>query len=118
MKILPITLIVALLNGLFLLLSKVWADRKLDEMRTRHNEDLEQLKTSLNTLREFALKHLDDRRSLYWDALDPFIKLFVITSTRAPTKEETAAFREHALIAAARVRLLAPDAVRGLLNRY
>ena len=116
-------LAIAVLNGLFLLFSKVWAERRLAEMRERHDRalaedrrqherDIEHLKTGLSGLREIALRHFDQRAALYWEALEPFIALYIITSERPAREEEIATFRNAALTAAARIRLFATPSVR------
>ncbi|GEM_PF-2636428 len=112
MEILPVAATVAILNGLFLLLSRSWADRKLADARQQHERDLEHLKAGLSALRDFALKHFDRRASLYWEALEPFIDLYVITSQGPASASDAATFHRRALGAAARVHLFAPDSVR------
>ncbi len=109
---LPMAIVVALVNGLFLLLSKVWAERRLAVVRQDHERDLEHLRAGLGALRDFALKHFDRRASLYWEALEPFVDLYVATSQGRPTEEELSTFQKRSLVAAARVHLFASEAVR------
>lgn len=105
--------LVALLNGLFLFVGKIWLDRRLAEERAANESRLEALKSELTRLRELALRHFDRRADLYWAALEPFVQLYVVNLSRASTALEIEAFRREALLASSRLSLFATPSVSG-----
>jgi hypothetical protein len=94
-------LLVALVNGIFI----IYVKRKFDR-------DIEILRNELSLLRDLAVKHFDRRADIYYDAIEPFIRLFILTGSRnGLTQDDAKKFLETAYLASARIQLFGSETV-------
>ena len=103
--------LVVLVNGGFLLVGKLWADRTLAAERAAREVLLEAFKSQVSLVRDLAIRSFDRRADLYWAALEPFVQLFVVNLSRPSTPEEIETFRRDALLASSRLSLFAAPTV-------